>query len=207
MQPAHLDLLQWVSDVAIAPDGDSVAIVVTAVDGPANSYRRRIEVIDTDDRVRAITESGGDASEPVAEAAAALGVPAAQARADLRPDDKAALIMELDDGDTLMVGDGVNDAPVLAGADVSIAMGSATALAKTSADIVLLGNRLDLVVDVVQRALRTRRVVRQNLGWALLYNFSAIPAAALGLVAPWAAALGMSLSSLLVVVNAMRLAR
>ena len=149
----------------------------------------------------------GDRSAAVERVAGQCGID--DYRSGLSPQDKidAVRALQAEGARVLMVGDGVNDAPVLAGADVSIAMGSATALAKTSADIVLLGNRLDLVVDVMQRALRTRRVVRQNLGWALLYNFSAIPAAALGLVAPWAAALGMSLSSLLVVVNAMRLAR
>ena len=86
-------------------------------------------------------------------------------------------------------------------------MGGASALAKTSADIVLLSNRLGDIETAMRQAAATQRVIRQNLAWALGYNFGAIPAAVIGLVAPWMAAIGMSLSSLLVVLNAMRLSR
>ena len=130
-------------------------------------------------------------------------------RAALSPQQKMTAVAELQasGAEVLMVGDGVNDAPVLARADVSIAMGGASSLAKTSADIVLTADRLLCVADLLERSTRTQRVIRQNMIWALLYNFSAIPAAAAGLVAPWLAALGMSLSSLLVVLNALRLTR
>jgi Cu2+-exporting ATPase len=130
-------------------------------------------------------------------------------RAGLTPEGKmrAVQAMQSEGARVMMVGDGINDAPVLARADVSAAMGGATALARSSADIVLLSSRLEAIVQIFAIAARTRRVVRQNLAWALAYNFGAIPAASLGLVAPWLAALGMSLSSLVVVLNALRLSR
>lgn len=164
--------------------------------------------------VRALRDMGlrvtlltGD-QQPVSGAVAeAVGIEDWHAGMD--PQAKLHAVREMQDAGAvvMMVGDGVNDAPVLAGAQVSIAMGSGAALAHRSADMVLLRGDLQGVLEAVEHARRTRHIIHGNLWWALFYNVIGLPAAVLGLVNPLIAAAGMSLSSLFVVGNALRLRR
>jgi Cu2+-exporting ATPase len=149
----------------------------------------------------------GDAAAVVQQVAGRLGI--ARALGDCMPEHKLAFVQNLQRSGAVvaMVGDGINDAAVLRAADVSFAMGGGTALAHASADCVLLQDRLMLLAEVARTARRTLRVIRQNLGWAMAYNVVAIPAAAFGLLNPWMAGIGMSLSSAIVVANSMRLRR
>ena len=151
--------------------------------------------------------ASGDAAERVAALASRIGIDDASARQT--PEDKLAYVRRRQSEGRVvaMVGDGLNDAPVLAGADVSIAIGTGAALAQRAADLVLAGRSLARLPQAVSLARRTRAIIRQNLGWALAYNVLALPAAVMGLVPPWLAALGMSASSLVVTLNALRLAR
>ncbi len=151
--------------------------------------------------------ASGDAAAPVARFAAAMGI--ADPHARQTPEDKLALVraMQRDGRVVAMVGDGLNDAPVLAGADVSLAIGDGAALAQRSADLVLSGTSLGNVPAAIDIARRTHRIVRQNLAWAIGYNLLALPLAAAGVVTPWLAALGMALSSLAVTANALRLTK
>ena len=126
---------------------------------------------------------------------------------DLLPADKLALLEAHDPAHTLMIGDGINDAPVLARAAVSVAVGRANPLSQTHADIVFMKNGPDALPYLFDLATRTQRIIRQNLAWAAAYNLLILPLALCGYLTPWIAALGMSTSSLLVTANALRIQR
>ncbi|MGB0722092.1 MAG: heavy metal translocating P-type ATPase [Gammaproteobacteria bacterium] len=147
----------------------------------------------------------GDSQDSVDRFVRGLGVDTALG--DRMPEGKLAHIesLQAQGRRVVMIGDGINDAPVLRAAEVSVSFTHASALAQTHSGILLLGQSLHGVVDTRAVADKTRRIIRQNLAWAAFYNFAAVPAAALGWVPPWGAAIGMSLSSLLVVLNALRL--
>ncbi|WP_222613764.1 heavy metal translocating P-type ATPase [Undibacterium seohonense] len=147
----------------------------------------------------------GDRQEVVAEVATQCGI--AEFRAELKPVQKYAYILQLQQQGAIvaMVGDGMNDGPALSLANVSVAMGQGAPISQTRSDCLLMSNRLSDFSFSVELAKKAYRLIRQNLAWALLYNVIAIPAAVLGYLAPWHAALGMSVSSLLVVVNGLRL--
>ena len=150
--------------------------------------------------------ASGDHQDAVHEAGRALGITRTHAR--LSPHDKIWLLDDLRTRGhrAFVIGDGINDGPVLASAEVSCAMGQGSAIAHSAADLLLVNENLEVLPQAVKVARNAMRVVRQNLAWSLVYNFSAVPAAALGLISPWLAALGMSMSSLAVVLNARRLA-
>ncbi|MFN3986424.1 MAG: heavy metal translocating P-type ATPase [Rhodocyclaceae bacterium] len=148
----------------------------------------------------------GDASAAVAEVAARFGIDDHHAR--MTPEGKQAWVQaqqQVPGAVVAMVGDGVNDAPVLAQAQVSVAMGGGTELARNQADVVLLSENLSDLSRGIGLSRQTLRVIRQNLWWSFTYNFTSVPLAMMGLITPWMAGLGMAASSLLVVVNALRL--
>jgi len=149
----------------------------------------------------------GDDPRTVAGVASRLGI--ADAVGGMSPEGKHARLVEWQRSGAVvaMAGDGVNDAPVLAQAHVSVAMGGGADLARSQADVVLLGDDLHRLAKGVRFARRTMRIVRQNLIWSFGYNLVAIPLAMTGWVTPWMAGIGMSASSLLVVLNSLRLQR
>jgi Cu2+-exporting ATPase len=147
----------------------------------------------------------GDSSGAAEQIAQQLGI--TDVRSGLTPEQKLAHILALQQQGlkVMMVGDGINDIPVLAQADVSIAMNTASDLAKVQANAILLRNQLSPLLALFKHCRQTQRIIHQNLFWALLYNGLSLPAAALGWVPPWVAAIGMSLSSLIVTLNSVRL--
>ncbi len=149
----------------------------------------------------------GDGPDAVQRIAQAIGIQ--NARGACSPSDKLAALrdMQAQGHKVLMVGDGLNDGPVLAGAHVSVAFGQAVPLAQAQSDFVVMGERLLSVVHAVLLARKTMSVVRQNLWWALLYNAACVPLAVAGWLPAWLAGLGMASSSLVVIVNAARLNR
>ena len=153
----------------------------------------------------AVVMLSGDDEPSAREVGRQLGI--AQVHAGCSPDAKLAFVRELQSRGkrVAMVGDGLNDGPVLAVADVSFAFGQAVPLAQSQADFVVLGEGLASVADTVFLARRTMRIVRQNLWWALGYNLACVPLAVAGWLPAWLAGLGMASSSLLVVLNALRL--
>ncbi|WP_341891778.1 cation-translocating P-type ATPase [Variovorax sp. YR752] len=149
----------------------------------------------------------GDAPQRAAALAQRLSI--ADVRGGATPADKLAAVAawQAEGRRVAMVGDGLNDAPVLARADVSFAFAHGSAVARSGADVVLLGERLADVALARRQAQRTLRVIRQNLSWSVIYNAACVPLALIGWLPPWAAGIGMASSSLLVVLNALRVAR
>jgi len=155
-----------------------------------------------------VTVLSGDTPATVEAVGRQLGI--ADVHGAMTPQDKQTFIARLQENPAkvvAMVGDGVNDAPVLAQAHVSVAMGSGTDLARNQADIVLLGEDFTNLGDGTSWARKTLWVIRQNLWWAVIYNLSVVPLAMMGRVTPLIAGVGMAGSSLLVVLNALRLQR
>ena len=149
----------------------------------------------------------GDGEGAVSSVAQALNI--AQQQAEATPESKLAYVKNLQQqGKTvLMVGDGINDAPVLVQADVSIAVDGGADVAQAGSDLVMVQANMDLVALALQQGKKTRRIIQENLLWAAVYNVVAVPIAMMGFANPWIAALGMAISSLLVTFNAMRLLR
>jgi Cu2+-exporting ATPase len=208
--------LRWGSAVfCAAPDGSRERLQVSLAD--TAGWLATFELQETlrpeaSAVVRSLQAQGlsvkvlsGDAAPAVAAVASSLGL--TDYRGGCSPQDKWLAIQawQQQGHRVVMVGDGLNDGPVLAGADVSFALGQALALTQSQADMVLMSGRLDVLVSTWLRSRQTLRVVRQNLVWSVLYNAACVPLALMGYLPAWAAGLGMALSSLLVVLNALRL--
>jgi len=192
-------------DALLLADADGAIAAFRLAERPRRDAQATLDALRTDGVTPCI--ASGDAPERVAALAGMLGI--ADWRARQSPDDKLARLRELHTQGhvVLAVGDGSNDAPILAGADVSAALAGGTGLAQAQADLLLIGDRLDGLARARAIASEVQHIVAQNRRWSLAYNLCAVPFAALGFVPPWLAGIGMSLSSLAVVLNALRAGR
>lgn len=211
--PLRLGSAAWCG-VAHAPaPSEGPRVFLSDAQGWLATFEIQEEVrADAAQTVAALTQLGvqvhllsGDGADPVKRVAAEVGIQNAQGT--YAPAEKLSALRALQSQGhkVAMVGDGLNDGPVLAGAHVSFAFGRAVPLAQAQSDFVVLGDQLLAVVHAVQLARKTMAVVRQNLWWALLYNAACVPLAIAGLLPAWLAGLGMACSSLVVVANALRL--
>jgi len=193
------------ADALLLADDDGAIASFQLDDQPRTDARRMLDGL-RGDGVRVMILSG-DSAARVATLAARLGIDDWHARQSPADKLEALQAARRDGHRTLAVGDGSNDAPLLAAADVSAAMASGTDLAHAHADLLLLDGRLDGLTDARRIARQVQQITRQSRRWALIYNLCAVPFAAFGLVPPWLAGIGMSLSSLVVVLNALRVGR
>lgn len=219
-QPVYIGHKAFVAEhtAAPAPDSDeAIGMEIWLATDKEWLARFRLDDKIRDDAaqaLQALRKSGietlllsGDRSGHVQQVAQSLGIE--QAIGEASPEQKLEVLERLraDGHQVMMVGDGLNDLPSMAGAGISVAMGTAADLTQLKADAVLLNGKLNSLVAGIETSQQTRKIIRQNMIWAFGYNVCALPLAAAGQVPPWLAAIGMSLSSLIVVLNALRLSR
>ena len=211
----RLGAAAWTGGEAVGADGGTAALSLGCGGESLASFAfDETPGAGVEAAVRSLREQGlrltlltGDAPARAHALAARLGIQ--EVLAGATPEAKLAAVAAAQAAGrrVAMVGDGINDAPVLARADVSLAMGQGALVSRSQADAVITSNRLADLVQARRTAQRTVRIVRQNLGWAAGYNAIAIPLALAGWLPPWAAGLGMACSSLVVVLNALRASR
>jgi Cu2+-exporting ATPase len=217
--PAQADVLLRLGSAAFcdAPvrAGHSLQVSLADASGWMASFELAEEVRpEAASVVRRLSEMGlrlkvlsGDGQAAVTQVAQTVGISDAQGSCSPQHKLQALQVLQAQGHKVAMVGDGLNDGPVLAGADVSFALGQAVPLAQSKSDFVLMSGQLDVLVSTLQRSRQTMRIVRQNLWWAAIYNAACVPLAVVGWLPAWAAGLGMALSSLGVVLNALRLSK
>lgn len=171
---------------------------------------------DSSDAIARLTSMGvtpwmvtGDNREVAAAVAREVGIPEANVLAGVKPEGKVDAVRSLqaDGTKVAMVGDGVNDAPALTASDLGLAMGAGTDVAREAAGVTLMGSSLGQAADAIELSRQTLRIIRQNIFWAFFYNVAALPVAVMGLLNPMIAGIAMAASSVIVVLNALRLRR